>query len=220
MRRVVLASLIAIIGVAGCSGGSHHNSRPVPAKTPTPGPATSGPPVTDPAALPTCPHLVTDDDVAHALGRAPGGTDTYVRAAPLPQIGRTGRVTCGFGVQANPDGSKTPPVVEASLMTYTDVATAGRRVDAGVQADKAAGAKVSQVTVSGRPANVDVAANGAATLLVADGNRTVVITLAANAVPADKAQDVLTALAGTILTNAAHLTVPPTTAAAPTPSRT
>jgi hypothetical protein len=219
MRRVVLASLIAIIGVAGCSGGSHGKTNNlVPPKTPATGQKTSAPPVTDAAALPTCPHLVTDDDVAHALGKAPGGTDTFVRAAPLPQIGRTGRVTCGFGVQANPDGSKTPPAVEASLMTYTDTAAAGRRVDAAVQSDKAAGAKVSQVTVSGRPASVDVATNGAATLLLADGNRTIVITLAPNAVPPDKAQAVLTTLAGTILANAAHLTPPPATA--PTPTHT
>src|SRR3954468_22951975 len=126
MRRVFLASLIATSGGGGCSGGSHHDSRLLPAKTPPPRPSTGGPPATDPAAVPPPPPLVTDDDVAHALGRAPGGTDTYVRAAPLPQIGRTGRVTCGFGARANPDGSKAPPVVEASLMTYTDAATAGR----------------------------------------------------------------------------------------------
>jgi hypothetical protein len=175
--------------------------------------------VTDAAALPACPHLVTDDDVANALGKAPTGTDTYVRAAPLPQIGRTGRVTCGFGVQAKPDGTKSPAAVEASLMTYTDVATAGRRVDAAVTSDKGAGAKVSQVTVDGRPGSVDVATDGTATLLLADGNRTVVITLAANAVPPDKAQGVLTTLARVMLANAAHLTAPPSTPAA-TPSRT
>jgi hypothetical protein len=132
---------------------------------------------------------------------------TYLRAAPVPQSGRTGRVTCGYGAPkpiasgtASPGATAkpaAPPLVQASYITYVDAKTAAARVQSTVEAD-AASAVVTEATVDGRPANI-LLSSQSSELVMSDGARTLVVVLQPVVVAADKAPAALKAIAALML---------------------
>lgn len=178
------------------------SSAPIVSLTPSAPPSSSAPPA---AVLPKgCSQLLPLGVVQQALGVGLVGGVTYLRAAAVPQSGRTGRVTCGYGTpMSSPAASgatPTPtgkPLVEASYITYTDAKTAAGRVALTVQNDGAT-STIYKVTVAGKPASV-LTGKDWSELLMADGARTIVLVVQPSVLTADKAPAALTAMATKML---------------------
>jgi hypothetical protein len=175
LRRAFPLVLVGLLG-AGCSG----DGGPQAAATSTP-PASSasgspsGSASASPAAdLPTgCDSMLPFTDLDRALGRPLFGQTVFTKGVAQPSIGRTGRVTCGYGVARN--GKGVPPV-EVGVSTYTDVESATRRVQATISQLRSAGATQADATVSGLPATV-LGTGTSFTLVLAQGTRTIAVTL-------------------------------------------
>jgi hypothetical protein len=168
--------LVVLLG-AGCSGGGE-----APETAPTSAPpassasgSPSGSASASPAAdLPTgCDSMLPFTDLDRALGRPLFGQTVFTKGVPQPSIGRTGRVTCGYGI---PRTGKGPPPVEVGVSTYTDIESATRRVQATISSLRSAGATQADATVSGLPATV-LGTGTSLTLVLAQGSRTVAVTV-------------------------------------------
>lgn len=162
-----------------------------------------------------CPHLLPLGAVEQAVGKPLYGQVTYLRAAPVPKSGRTGRVTCGYGTASKPDvaaatDTSSPtssptsaatgavkPLIEASYITYVDEATAKDRVALTVQHDGAT-STVSKVDVHGIQASVLIGPQWHE-LLMSDGARTIVVVMAPSVMQAVKAPAALVAMATIML---------------------
>jgi hypothetical protein len=223
-RLCAAATTLGIISVAGCTShkeaaepGPSSAFTPVVAPTPSAPPPSSAPPQ---PVLPTgCTQLLPLGVVQQALGVGLVGGVTYLRAAAVPQSGRTGRVTCGYGTPlASPaasGASPTPtgkPLVEVSYITYTDAKTAAGRVALTVQNDGAT-STIHKVTVAGKPASV-LTGKDWNELLMADDARTVVVVVQPSVLTADKAPAALTAMAEKMLQFGAAPSSPPASAPA------
>jgi hypothetical protein len=218
------AAVAALAGISGCHQATKTAAPPVASTTPsetrttltvpsasTPTVAPSPSPTAAPAAvLPAgCPQLLSLPSVEQAIGAGLLGEVTYLKAAPVPQSGRTGRVTCGYGVPVHtpsPVGTRqaapTPvagaqPLLSASYITYVDEKTAAGRVALTVQAD-GVGAVVTTVTVDGLPASVLVGAKGSE-LVMSGGARTIVLVASPAILTAAKAPAALEAMAAIML---------------------
>lgn len=220
---VVAPGLVAVV-LSGCTSHGKKASpppssfTPVTAPTPsTPPPSSSAPPE---AVLPKgCSQLLPLGVVQQALGVGLVGGVTYLRAAPVPQSGRTGRVTCGYGTpMSSPAASgatPTPtgkPLVEVSYITYVDAKTAASRVALTVQTDGAT-STIHKVTVAGKPASV-LTGKEWNELLMADGDRTVVVVVQPTVLTAEKAPAALTAMAEKMLAFGAGAASTPSSAPA------
>jgi len=171
-----LALTVAVLGVlgTGCSGDGDE-----PAAPPTSAPAASGSSgsasasATRAAELPTgCDSMLPFTDLDQALGRPLFGQTVFTKGVAQPSIGRTGRVTCGYGM---PRGRGTPPV-EVGVSTYTDVESATRRVEATISQLRSTGATQAAATVSGLPATV-LGTGTSFTVVLTQGSRTIAVTV-------------------------------------------
>ncbi|MDQ1463872.1 MAG: hypothetical protein QOC73_813 [Actinomycetota bacterium] len=215
--RLSVPAVLAVAGLllSGCTKKANH---PPPSVSPSnsSAPASSSPLVSaapstaSPAAavLPTaCSQLLPLGALQRILGFGILGQVTYLRAAPVPQSGRTGRVTCGYGAPktiasgtASPGATAkpaAPPLVQASYITYVDAKTAASRVQSTVEAD-AASAVVTEATVDGLPASI-LLGSQSSELVMSDGARTLVVVLQPLVVAADKAPAALKAIAALML---------------------
>jgi Protein of unknown function (DUF3558) len=185
-RRVLLAATGLVL--AGCTSGG--GGQPEAAAT------TSGPPPsTSTAAAPTptptpnlpsgCDELLPFTDLDQALGRPLFGRSRYVLGVAEPSIGRTGRVTCQFGLAA--DG-KGPVLLEVGVSTYGDSGAATERVAATVSALRSGALSQKTATVAGQQATL-VGTKNDYNLVVAQDDRTVAVTVSRRlrGVPLDKA---------------------------------
>ena len=167
-----------------------------------------------------CSQLLPLGTLEGILGFGILGQVNYLKAAPVPQSGRTGRVTCTYGTApgavaptaptptptstAKPSPGATPttsaapaPLVQVSYITYVDASTAAGRVQTTIEADGASAA-VSNVKVSGKAAYVLIGSTSSE-LVMSDGARTIVVELAPTLVTADKAPAALEAIAAAML---------------------
>lgn len=201
-----LAALLTAAGLVACTAGSNtaaapeaSSSRPSSAAATT---ATTAP-STPPQALPeNCGALVPVTDLDAALGVGLPGSVSYVRGEPLPDIGRTGRITCGYGVAIGPQGKAAPPLLEISVSTYTDEAAAAARIDLTSADRQAAGDRVEATEVQTLPAVVLIGVTQT-TLVLADSTRTYSLTLLAAVLPANQTSAGLSSVAGAVLDRAA-----------------
>lgn len=230
----ILGAAGALAALAACSsGGTQHvaTTKSTAAASPS-APATHDPlsgPIEPASALPkTCSSILSDQDLTSAFGSPQVGDTSYGSYAPLPTIGRTGRVTCGFGISVDQSGNTGQPVVTVSVITYDQATRAISRVANDVSDTVAKGASAHPVLVDGHPATVlsepaamtasspsasagagapaspSPAANPSASsggyteLLMADGNRTFVITVPFSKVSGSDAVNVLTNLAALV----------------------
>jgi len=209
-----LGALAVVLGLAplalsACTSHGKQASEPppssfTPAAAPTPSvpaPSSASPEVVLPNG---CTQLLPLGVVQQALGVGLIGGVTYLRAAAVPQSGRTGRVTCGYGTPMSSPAasgeSPTPtgkPLVEVSYITYVDAKTAAGRVALTVQNDGAT-STIHKVTVAGKPASV-LTGKEWNELLMADGARTLVVVVQPTVLTADKAPAALTAMAEKML---------------------
>ena len=238
-----VAAIVCALGLLGaltaCSTGGtpQHvaSTKSAAAASPT-AVATVNPfsgPIEPASALPkTCSSILSDQDLTSAFGSPQVGDTSYGNYAPLPTIGRTGRVTCGFGISVDQSGNEGQPVVTVSVITYDQASRAIERVADDVHSTVAKGAVAHPAVVNGHPATILVepaatpatppsvtasagsgtpaspspaastsataaasGAGGVTELLMADGNRTFVITIPLSQASGTGAFNVLTNLA-------------------------
>jgi hypothetical protein len=228
-----LAGLVVAVGATACTSkakpilpppvvsDSSSAAAPTVAPTPTVAAASTSSLVSASPSAPVlpagCSQLLPLGTLETILGFGILGQVNYLKAAPVPQSGRTGRVTCTYGtapgapsptatapsVKPSASGAKptaTPapvPLVQVSYITYTDASTAAGRVQTTIEADGASAA-VSNVSVSGKPAFVLIGPTSSE-LVMSDGARTVVVELSPTLVTSDKAPAALEAIAAAML---------------------
>jgi hypothetical protein len=176
VARLVLVGTAAL--TAACSSGGSDQSQA--GATPT----TAAPTSTSSAAAPTptptpnlpagCDQMLPFTDLDQALGRPLFGQSRYVLGVAEPSIGRTGRVTCQFGLQPNARGAAP---LEVGVSTYKDAESATERVAATVAALRASATSQRSATVAGQQA-VLIGTKTDNNLVVAQGDRTVAVTIA------------------------------------------
>ncbi len=265
-RTLVLpAAVAALIGaLTACSiGGTHPSAATKKSKSaaaPTAS-ATHDPlagPIEPAAQLPkSCSKMLSDEDLTAAFGSPQVGDTTYGSFAPLPNIGRTGRVTCSFVIGIDPYGHPEPAGATVSIITYDTAVIAASRAVREVKDTVAKGATAQPVLVDGHPATILVAhanaptapaattASAAATpsspptrpgasqtaaaaassgyteLVMADGNRTFVITIPLSKVSGNAAATALVTMTVLVYQHTLPTTAPPASAtASPKPSAT
>jgi hypothetical protein len=228
--RVVagLAGVAVAVGATACTSKakpilpapvvSPSSTAPTVAPTPTVAAASAS---TSVSASPSAPVLPAGCSQLLPLGTLEGilgfgilGQVNYLKAAPVPQSGRTGRVTCTYGTApgvvaptaptatptstgAKPTTPAAVPLVQVSYITYTDASTAAGRVQTTVQADGASAA-VSNVSVSGKAAYILIGPTSSE-LVMSDLARTIVVELSPTLVTSDKAPAALEAIAAAML---------------------
>lgn len=229
-----LVGLAVAVGASGCTtkakpiisppvvSQSSSSAAPTLAPTPTVAPASTSAAVSASPSAPVlpagCSQLLPLATLETILGFGILGQVNYLKAAPVPQSGRTGRVTCTYGTApgaaaptvptptptstvkptGKPSASPTPvPLVQVSYITYVDASTAAGRVQTTIEAD-ATSAAVSNVTVSGKPAFVLIGPTFSE-LVMSDLARTIVVELSPTLVTADKAPAALEAMAAAML---------------------
>jgi hypothetical protein len=216
-------ALALAVAVAGCT--TKTSSTPPAPVTSQSVAATTAPPAASPTAsvapvssspsapvLPAgCSQLLPLGTLEKILGFGILGQVNYLKAAPVPQSGRTGRVTCSYGNStgevpgspaAAPSGKTTAsaapaPLLQVSYITYVDAKTAAARVLTTVDADGAS-AVVTDVTVGGKPANVLIGSSSSE-LVMSDGARTIVAVASSTVLTPDKAPAGLEAIAAAML---------------------
>lgn len=165
----------AVLALAACSSGS--DDPPVAAPTSVaPTTSVSATPSATPsaAALPACDSLLPFTDLDSALGRPLFGDTRFIEGVAQPSIGRTARVTCQYGIAK---GARGAPPVEVGISTYTDAAAATKRISDTIASARAGGAtSQSDVTIAGAPGTL-LGSKTDFTAVVAQGNRTVVVTV-------------------------------------------
>jgi hypothetical protein len=218
----VLAVVVACL--SGCATKTHDDAPApvvsqvaVPSKTPPA--AVSSPPVASATASPSaavlpsgCSQLLPLGTLESILGFGILGEVNYLKAAPVPQSGRTGRVTCSYGTtpsvvtppptskpsrSASPQAAAPSSLLQISYITYVDAKTAAARVQTTVETDGAS-AVVTDVTVGGKPANVLIGPTSSE-LLMSDGARTIVVVASSTVLTADKAPAGLESIAAAML---------------------
>ncbi len=165
---------------AACSSGDGDAEPTAAAATSTPAPTGSGDasgaptPTPTPALPPGCESLLPFTDLDQALGRPLFGETRQIKGVAQPSIGRTGRLTCYYGLAK---GGRGPIPVEVGVSTYEDAASAAERVTATVAAARGSGAtSQANATVAGQPATV-LGMPAGFTVVVAQGDRTIAVTV-------------------------------------------
>jgi hypothetical protein len=172
---LVLVGIAAL--AAACSSGGSARSQAGATQTaaPTPTGSAAAPTPTPTPNLPGgCDQMLPFTDLDHALGRPLFGPSRYVLGVAEPSIGRTGRVTCQFGLQ--PNGRGAAPL-EVGVSTYKDADSANERVAATVAALRSTATSQRSATVAGQQA-VLIGTKKDNNLVVAQGDRTVAVTIA------------------------------------------
>jgi hypothetical protein len=168
--------LLAGLAAACTSGGSDQPQAAASASSP---PAAAGSSSATPTPTPTpnlpggCDQILPFTDLDQALGRPLFGQTRFVKGVAEPGIGRTGRVTCRYGLAANGRG---PALLEVGVSTYKDADSAAERIAATVAALRGSATSQKIATVAGQQATM-IGTKADYNLVVAQGDRTVAITL-------------------------------------------
>lgn len=166
VRPAIMPEAAALVGtmvllgaISACSAGGAPAAPTTSRKPASPtAPATFSPaagPVEAAAQLPkSCSSILSDTDLTAAFGFPQVGDTSYGSYAALPNIGRTGRVTCGFDIGIDQFGRPGPAGAIVSIITYNTTANAVSRVANDVNDTVAKGATARPVLVGGHPATV------------------------------------------------------------------
>lgn len=171
--QVLLGAVLAC--AAGCSsGGEPSAAATTPASVSPTGSAPASPTPSPTVALPTgCDSMLPFTDLDQALGRPLFGETSFTLGVAQPSIGRTGRITCRYGL---PKGGRGAAPVEVGVSSYVDPQSATERVEATVAQERKQGASYTAATVSGLPAMVISTKTGFIAVL-AQGSRTIAVTV-------------------------------------------
>lgn len=186
---------LMMTGLLGCTQGadsSFDSSSGASAAVSSAG-ATSDPSAAASASAPvlpaSCDQIIKTVDVDKTLAKQLPGTTAYVVGEPQPDIKRTARATCSYGVQA---GQPTP--LQASLFVYADEQAAKDRVDAFVNSSRAGGSTSAPTTVGSITATVLTGATDS-TIVFQDKERVYSITLTTGVLTPDQVPTALQQLA-------------------------
>jgi hypothetical protein len=177
VRAAGLALFLLVGSAAACTSGG--SDQPQAGASPSSSPAAASGSSGTPTATPTpnlpggCDQILPFSDLDQALGRPLFGQSRSVRGVAEPKIGRTGRVTCQFGLAANGRG---PAMLEVGVSTYKDADSATDRVAATVAALRANATSQKTATVAGQDATM-IGTKTDYNLVVAQDDRTVAVTL-------------------------------------------
>jgi hypothetical protein len=161
----VLLSAAVLLALGGCSLSNPAmrnaaSAGPTDPHRPPASPSTYSPlagPVEAAARLPAeCSQILSTAQLQAVFGAGMPIGDDYSSYAPLPGIGRTGRVACVFGIGLDSFGRQSTGALEVSIATYTGAAEAVGRAADTVRSDSQAGATTAAVSVGGHPATVVV----------------------------------------------------------------
>lgn len=173
----VLLGLVAALSACTSGGDDQPAAAGTSTASPAPAPADSG--STAPSATPTanlpagCDAVLPFTDLDQALGRPLFGGSRSVVGVAQPSIGRTGRVTCQYGLA--PNGKGAAPL-EVGMSTYKDEASATERVAATVTSLRSGATSQAATTIAGAPATL-VGSKTAFTTVLAQGRRTLAVTV-------------------------------------------
>jgi hypothetical protein len=161
MRLAVVPGAMLLLGaLSACSTGSpQHAAATKTTAAASPSAATTYNPLAGPveaaSQLPkSCSTMLSDTDLTAAFGSPQVGDTSYGSYAPLPTIGRTGRVTCGFAIGIDQSGNPSPAAVTISVITYNTASNAVGRVSSDVAANVAKGETAQPTLIDGHPATV------------------------------------------------------------------
>lgn len=129
----------------------------------------------------TCDTLLDDSSVFDAAGvKSLTGSDAFVVGKPDPVIHRLAYLNCRYGVTGK--GASAIPQIEIGVSLYATTADATERIAATVDDYTAHGASVAATLVLGQRASMITGGSGTGydvpTLVVADGQRTVAVSIA------------------------------------------
>ena len=197
-----LVGLVGTVVLTGCTAGGDGGGSAAPpaASTTSAAPATTTTPGPPPYELPTsCGALLTLSQIDDALGSTLPGETTFTVGTPEPAIGRTGRITCGFGVIPATDvAGAGAPLLELSVFTYTDATAAADRVEATVAAQQSRGVRSEPATVPGADAVLLSGPEGA-TLIATVAERTYSLSMVPGILDAVTTPPALAQLVGQVL---------------------
>lgn len=156
-------------------------------------------PTAEAATLPpfpeSCADLVATSEVASVVAVPLPGDTTFVFADALPDIGRTARVTCGYGEGA---GRGPGPGVAITVNQYSSEQAAQDRIDVTLDAAAERGTRVGEQTVGGFDGWL-LTDRQDVSLVVDAGERTLVVTMKRGLVERDAERVVLEQLAARAL---------------------
>lgn len=188
--------------LAGCSSAESEpdaatellfSAEPTQTALPSPGANADGDAAATLAPLPEdCRGVIRTEDVVRIVGVALPGDTTFVFADELPEIGRTGRVTCGYGDEG--DGA----TVEVTVNDYASAEAALERVDITLEAASERGNEVRDQPVGPYDGYV-LSDDEDVSLVVTVESRTVVITMPRDLVTSQAELVVLERLATEVL---------------------
>jgi hypothetical protein len=146
-------------------------------------------------ALPgRCDTLLPAPSIVDAVGRRIEGSTAFVVGTADSTEHKLGYLNCRYGVSPH----IATPTVEIGVNLYRDAADAQARIAPTVDDFEANGATASQTTVGSVPATVLTGGSTTGygpTIVLAAGQRTIVVTLRPGAFPATRTADDLTRLA-------------------------
>ena len=178
--RTVALGVATVAVLAGCSSQESADDAatellfsPSASATATVEPTPTPQATTLPEFPEDCAGLVPTSEVAAVVAVPLAGDTTFLFADALPDIGRTARVTCGYGVG---DGEGAEPGVEISVNEYESAQAAQDRVDITLEAATESGRTVAEQPVGGYEGWV-LSGGESATIVVDAGTRTLVVSM-------------------------------------------
>jgi hypothetical protein len=190
----VALGAVALAVCAACSSAAPQNQSPPP-QIPkiTPSTAPSKVPVMVDRPLPDDCELVVPVDVMNAtLGQELPGEPRIIIGIKEPGIGRTGKVDCYYGIP--PKQNLPAAKIVIGLSTYTDELTARTRVTESIEAERADGAKITEVDV-GKQKGTLIEGKDEQLLIGSLGKSTFVVRNRNNFIPKEKLAAILPVLA-------------------------
>jgi hypothetical protein len=147
-RFFVVLGAVALMVCAGCSSVAGPQNQAPPPQIPriTPPTTPSRVPLMVDRPLPDDCELVVPVEVMNAtLGQELPGEPRIIVGIKEPSIGKTGKIDCYYGI---PEKKNLPDAkIVIGLSTYTDELTARTRVIESIEAERADGAKITEVDV-------------------------------------------------------------------------
>ncbi|MFD5830067.1 hypothetical protein [Lentzea sp. NPDC060358] len=198
-NRIFVALGAVALSVCGCADAGPQTLAPPP-QIPkiTPPTTPSRVPLMVDRPLPDDCELVVSADVMNAtLGQEMPGEPRIIIGIKEPGIGKTGKVDCYYGIPEKRGLTEAKIVI--GLSTYVDDTTAKTRLAESVEAERAEGAKITEVDV-GKQKGTMIEGKDEQLLIGALGKSTFVVRNRNNFVPADRLAAVLPALAQQAMT--------------------
>jgi hypothetical protein len=187
VRTGIVVVVAALAAAAGCSSDAPAAPPKVPNfSTSTAASASSQRPVPK-----SCGGVATLAEVTDILQVAVTGQTLPVVGVPEPKIGRIARIDCYYGVPAGQPLTAAP--VSIGLASYSDDASARKRMTSTVSDEKDAGAKANDVPVG--PDRGVLLNSTKHTLVAARGNNTVVVSVVLDLIHEDQAGSLIGRLA-------------------------